>query len=298
MQSERYKEKDEFGNLQWVNFRKHGGLNAYRIARPRLFYPLYVSRSIRVPNMTWIESKKEWQIEDTLQENETEVWPINDKLEEKTWKWAIATVEMNMSELHVKPNRNGQMNVYMKSRMNTEGTLPTTWWEKKEYSASEHGTRMIASLFGDARGFFFPKSPHLVANCLVTGALGGGDVVLDYFAGSGTTAHAVINLNRKDGGNRQYLLIEMGEYFHTVLLPRIKKVVYSKVWKDGKPISREGISHFFKYYTLEQYEETLRNARYEDCEQLEIDSMKSPFEQYVFVRRRYTRPRGQAVKKR
>ena len=108
------------------------------------------------------------------------------------------------------------------------------------------------------------------------------DFVLDYFAGSGTTAHAVINLNREDGGNRKYLLIEMGEYFHAVLLPRIKKVVYSKDWRDGKPLSREGNSHFLKYYTLEQYEETLKNARYEDGEQLELDSTKSPFEQYVF----------------
>ncbi len=107
-------------------------------------------------------------------------------------------------------------------------------------------------------------------------------IILDYFAGSGTTAHAVINLNREDGGHRKYLLIEMGDYFHTVLLPRIKKIVYSKDWRDGKPLSHEGVSHFLKYYTLEQYEETLKNARYEDGEQLELDSMKSPFEQYVF----------------
>ena len=108
------------------------------------------------------------------------------------------------------------------------------------------------------------------------------DTVLDYFAGSGTTAHAVINLNRQDGGRRKYILVEMGEYFHTVLLPRIKKIVYSKDWKDGKPVSREGVSQCFKYYTLEQYEETLRRACYEDGEQLELDSQKSPFEQYVF----------------
>ena len=90
-------------------------------------------------------------------------------------------------------------------------------------------------------------------------------------------------LNRKDGGKRKYICsVEMGDYFHTVLLPRIKKVIYSKDWKDGKPVSREGSSHFLKYYALEQYEETLRNARYKDGEQLEIDSLKSPFEQYVF----------------
>ncbi len=74
----------------------------------------------------------------------------------------------------------------------------------------------------------------------------------------------------------------MGKYFHTVLLPRIKKIAYSKDWRNGKPLSREGSSHFLKYYTLEQYEKTLKNARYADGEQLELDSAKSPFEQYVF----------------
>ena len=113
-------------------------------------------------------------------------------------------------------------------------------------------------------------------------SINGNGFILDYFAGSGTTAHAVINLNREDGGNRKYLLIEMGEYFHTVLLPRIKKVVYSKDWKNGKPTSHKGSSHFLKYYTLEQYEEALKNARYKDGNQLELDSAKSPFEQYVF----------------
>jgi adenine-specific DNA-methyltransferase len=84
-------------------------------------------------------------------------------------------------------------------------------------------------------------------------------LVVDFFAGSGTTGHAVINLNREDGGRRKYILVEMGEYFDTVLVPRIKKVVYSKDWKDGKPVSREGSSHMFKVLRLESYEDTLNN---------------------------------------
>ena len=113
-------------------------------------------------------------------------------------------------------------------------------------------------------------------------SINGNGVTLDYFAGSGTTAHAIINLNREDGGNRKYLIVEMGEYFYTVLLPRIKKVIYSKDWQEGKPASCKGVSHCLKYYTLEQYEETLKNAHYGDGEQLELDSAKSPFAQYVF----------------
>ncbi len=81
--------------------------------------------------------------------------------------------------------------------------------------------------------------------------------VLDYFAGSGTTSHAVVDLNREDEGCRKYMLVEVGHHFDTVLLPRLKKVVYSPDWKDGKPVSRKGITQFFKYVRLESYEDTL-----------------------------------------
>jgi adenine-specific DNA-methyltransferase len=90
------------------------------------------------------------------------------------------------------------------------------------------------------------------------------DIILDYFAGSGTTGHAVINLNRGDNENRKYILVEMGEYFDEVTKPRIQKVVYSKKWKDGKPVSREGISHTFKYIRLESYEDASNNLKFQD----------------------------------
>ncbi|MBN1139356.1 MAG: site-specific DNA-methyltransferase [Anaerolineae bacterium] len=88
-----------------------------------------------------------------------------------------------------------------------------------------------------------------------------GDVILDFFAGSGTTAHAVINLNREDGGSRKYILVEVGEHFDTVLKPRIQKVVFSPNWKDGIPQDRDGVSHVFKYQRIESYEDALNNIR-------------------------------------
>lgn len=97
-----------------------------------------------------------------------------------------------------------------------------------------------------------------------------GKFILDYFAGSGTTAHAVIDLNRQDKANgidakRKYILVEMGDHFDTVLKPRIEKVVYSPEWKDGKPKTLDkGISHCFKYMRLESYEDTLNNLVVDD----------------------------------
>ena len=92
-----------------------------------------------------------------------------------------------------------------------------------------------------------------------------GDLTLDFFAGSGTTAHAIMNLNRADGGSRKYILVEMGEHFNTVILPRVKKIAFSDKWKDGRAVlgnGSQGMSHFVKYFDLEQYEDTLRRARY------------------------------------
>ena len=92
---------------------------------------------------------------------------------------------------------------------------------------------------------------------VITWNTSAGGIVLDFFAGSGTTGHAVVNLNREDEGQRKYILVEMGNHFETVLLPRMKKVVHSPDWKDGKPVSRKGVSQLFKYVRLESYEDTM-----------------------------------------
>jgi len=127
-----------------------------------------------------------------------------------------------------------------------------------------------------------PKDPETIAK-LIEAAGGTGCFVFDFFAGSGTTAHAVINLNREDNGKRKYILVEMADYFYTVLLPRIKKVIFSDRWKDGKAqVDGQGVSHFVKYCELEQYEDTLRKTHYS-----EDDLFSAPGEdpcRYLFMR--------------
>jgi adenine-specific DNA-methyltransferase len=98
---------------------------------------------------------------------------------------------------------------------------------------NQEGGRVVQSQFG-SKAFAYPKPVSLVRG-LARSALSDDSAVIDFFAGSGTTGHAVINLNREDSGSRKYILVEMGEYFDTVLKPRIAKVIYSTDWKDGKP---------------------------------------------------------------
>ena len=91
-------------------------------------------------------------------------------------------------------------------------------------------------------------------------------IIMDFFGGSGTTGHATIELNREDKGNRKYILVDMGEQFNDVLLPRIKKVTYSPKWKNGVIQARDSKSlhQIIKYMRLESYEDALSNIELTD----------------------------------
>jgi len=121
------------------------------------------------------------------------------------------------------------------------------------------GTRQIQALF-EENVFSYAKPTSLIAG-LAEQVAAGEEIVMDFFAGSGTTAHAVMDLNRADGGERKYILVEVGDYFDTVLKPRIQKVAFSANWKDGVPQDRDGLSHIFKYQRIESYEDALNNIR-------------------------------------
>ncbi len=132
-----------------------------------------------------------------------------------------------------------------------------SWFELDSRTAAN----ALEALFGSREVFKNPKPVGLVEH-LLSFITSGNDVVADPFAGSGTTGHAVLNLNREDNGTRKYVLVEMGEHFDTVLVPRLKKVIYAKDWKEGKPQGRNtGVSHACKVLRLESYEDTLNNLR-------------------------------------
>ncbi|NEX11526.1 MAG: site-specific DNA-methyltransferase, partial [Prosthecochloris sp.] len=194
-----------------------------------------------------------------------EVYPIDFDGVERKWVLARNTVELCKDELSTKVDRKtGEIRIERcKNRINYK----TVWIEKK-YSAKKYGTELVGDIVPVTRELppLYPKSIHLVSDCIHASLNGVNDSpVLDYFAGSGTTGHAVISLNREDDGNRKYVLVEMGDHFDTVLKPRIAKVAYSENWKDGKPTAREsGISHCFKYLRLESYEDALNNLRFDD----------------------------------
>ena len=151
---------------------------------------------------------------------------------------------------------------------------------RKVFLTGEKG-RQLSSVISDSRrgkndveklGLEFPycHPVSLYVELFGAAAAESGDVVLDHFAGSGTTGHAVINLNREDGSQRKFILVEMGDHFDTVLLPRIKKVAFTPEWKDGKPKrmatpqEAERGPRIVKYMRLESYEDALNNIDFDE----------------------------------
>lgn len=259
----RYGERDEKGPYEWRNLRAQYSQESLKMA-----YPICIKRDgsdFRIPAMNWNEETGAYIIEEDIPSSEFISLPVDETGRMRTWKYAISTLlEMKDSDdLGIRKDRRGEWAVYYKGRMKSEGMQPFTMWDKPEYSASTFGANLLADIIG--KGVFsYPKSIYAVRDSLKISSSTNCFYVLDFFAGSGTTGHAVISLNREDNGRRKYILVEMGDYFETVTKPRIQKVIYSEDWKDGKPVSRKGISHCMKYIRLEQYEDTLNNLIIKD----------------------------------
>lgn len=153
---------------------------------------------------------------------------------------------------------------------------------KSVFTDYSDGEKQTSALFGRSGVFLAPKHSSFVKR-FINHAAKEDSIVVDCFGGSGSTGQAVIDINRADQGKRKYILVEMGEHFNTVLKPRIQKVIYSNSWKNGKPVTREGSSHLFKYMSLESYEDALNNLEFKRTEEQKnlLESSPALHEEYM-----------------
>lgn len=247
------------------SFRDWGGTCLRTLAK-NCFYPIYVKDNTIIGFGDVCEDDFHPESSNINEDGRIAVYPISDDGEERKWVFARDSVESIIDDLVVK-NNNGKISI---SRIKTKTSYKTVWTNKKYY-ANIYGSKLLNNIMGTKK-FDFPKSIYTVEDCLlaVNSFRRKDSIALDYFAGSGTTANAVININRNDNGRRKFILIEMGNYFDIVTKPRVEKIIYSKEWKNGKPIDRDGISQMFKYLELEQYEDSLNNIDFRENEQLNI----------------------------
>jgi adenine-specific DNA-methyltransferase len=139
-----------------------------------------------------------------------------------------------------------------------------TWWDKKEYSSTAYGTNLVKDIFGELQVFSYPKSLFAVIDCLKVLSSKKDMIVLDIFGGSGTTMHAIMQMNNEDGGSRQAILASNNEnnICEEVTYERNKRIIQG--YTNAKKNNIEGlINNNLRYYKTETIgrETSLRNKR-------------------------------------
>lgn len=136
----------------------------------------------------------------------TEIWPLTDNGDEKKWRYSNESVKNILGSLEVRHGRTTRQVIFNKTT-----SVMRSVWQAPRYDSSEYGTKLVYDLVGDA-GFAYPKSLWAVCDSIRVMIEGSpGAIVLDFFAGTGTTGHAVWDLNRTQGGQSQFILVQLPE---------------------------------------------------------------------------------------
>ncbi|MEM2175659.1 MAG: site-specific DNA-methyltransferase, partial [Candidatus Micrarchaeia archaeon] len=254
-----YKERDNLGPFKWTSLIGPSQQTKYR--RPNLYYAvLYCEKEDKIVGVQW--GNEEREIWHECQEDLICIYPPNDSTwlisKEKFKEYSLkGLVKVSKGKVYLKKHlydKNGEIRgKILKSILVRNGI---------DVGTNMTATRELKDMFSDEKiSSIHPKPVNLI-KLLVKVSTKQDDIILDFFAGSGTTMEAVLRLNFEDFGKRKFILIETGETFYSLILPRLKKLSYSLEWKGGKPISRIGLSIFTKYYELEQIEDILSQIVY------------------------------------
>ena len=223
---------DEYGIYKEADNLRATGANAPREKRPNLFYPIFYNKQ-----------KEYFYISDKdvpTNKNDIKILPISPNGDELSWYWGKETFNQKKYNLILKLTGNGYQ-FYRKQRPKL-GEIPTkkpkSILYKPEYSSS-NATNQLRELF-DNKVFNNPKPLNLIKD-IIEISTNKNDIILDFFSGSGTTGHAVLDLNKEDGGNRKFIMVEQMDYIETITVPRIVKVM-----------ERDNIDDSFVYAELKQ----------------------------------------------
>ena len=242
----------------------------FRYGRPNSFYAILVDPNtdavvgLEPPPADGVDDYPTGNTEQGL----VRVYPLGAGGEERVWRRSYESCcpLINNRKLESSQNRT----IYQ--LIDADDRTPALFsnWTDSRYNAGTFGANLLGDVMGKHNPFPYPKSVHTVEDAVFAASVNHNGYCMDFFAGSGTTGHAVINLNREDGGKRKFILIEMGEHFDSVLIPRIKKVTFSPEWKNGRPEractseEAERSPLIIKYIRLESYEDALDGIAFDD----------------------------------
>jgi adenine-specific DNA-methyltransferase len=204
--------RDKEGEYRLLPFRRSGGTSTPE-ERPNSYYPIYYE-----------EKTKKFSLEKLS--GYIEIFPIDKLGKKRVWRQTRPSfLEAVKLGYMVCKKSNDKFVLYMKDRIK-EGRKPKTIWADSKYDASANGTMLLKGIFKGEKVFSYPKSIYAVKDTIdIITERSGDDIVLDFFAGSGTTGHAVIELNKEDKGNRQFILCEQMDYVDDVTVERIRAIM-------------------------------------------------------------------------
>lgn len=248
--AEKYPLKDSISDYRLKPL-KRGGTNSRRIDRPNLFYPVFYNLNTNEISLT---NKKGF----------IEIIPIDSKGIERVWQWGKQRfLEGIKTEIEIVKSKNTPSGYEIYRKVRSKDTKKAkTFWNSPKYNAAAHGTKLLEDILGKNRAFEYPKSLYAVIDSLVITS-NSNSIILDFFAGSGTTGHAVLEMNKQDNGNRQFILCTNNEnnICTDVCYPRIEKVING--YKNSKGEKEEGLGGNLKYFKTDfvDAEPTDRNKK-------------------------------------
>lgn len=216
-----FKYEDGRGGFNLTDLRNQNARAFNSTNRPNLRYPFYVNEASKT-----LDGLCEVTTVPTT--GFKEVWAITVNGHESVWRWGKETAEANRFDLTARISNDGEYRIYQKYRKATQ-TAKTVWFDKDFISIK--GTRELQELLG-LGVFDFPKPTALIQQLLNIGTTDEVSLIVDFFSGSATTAHAVMKLNAEDGGHRKFIMVQLPEV--TDEKSEARKSGYANICEIGK----------------------------------------------------------------
>ena len=208
---------------------------------PERYYPIYVDSVTKKVSVEKIYDIK--------------IFPIDSNNQKRIWRRSKVVIKemFNNGELYYHKTKYGHQ-IYFKFRGGIDGEPPQSIWMDSKFSASEHGTKLLDSILAIREAFQYPKSTYAIEQCINITTKNKNATILDFFAGSGTTAQAVLQLNKKDEGKRKFIICTNNEdnnddgegIAESICYPRVKNIITGYKSLENETIP--GIGGNLNYY--------------------------------------------------